>query len=553
MSEFITVRFSDGNECKYDRGTTLLEISRQRQLKYKSTIVAARVNNVLTDLQEKLEVSAEVDFFDLCTDQGVKTHERSLTFVLIMAADRLFPGKRVIVEHSLGDGVYCELALGRPTTVDDVAELSQEMNRFIEMDLPIVRQTMPLGEAIMRFEACGYNEKVRLLRQLEQDTVSIYSCDRIMDYLYGPMMPQTGQVKFFELKFYFPGFILRFPDQTNPAVVPNFVDQPKLAGIFGEAERWGELLNCPTVAELNEKITDGTFADTLRVAEALHEKKVAAIADQIFAKRDRIQLILIAGPSSSGKTTFAQRLGIQLRVHGIWPVAISLDDYFLNREATPMTANGEYDFESIDALDLPLFNAQLEQLLKGQAIAPPHYNFKTGCREESGRFLKLEANQIVIIEGIHGLNPRLSKGVAREHKLLIYVSALTQLSIDSHNRIPTTVTRLVRRIVRDNQFRSHDALQTLRIWPLVRKGEEANIFPFQEEADVMFNSALIYELAVLRRYAEPLLERIMPDVPEYLDSRRLRRFLQHFRFAPDDQVPSTSILREFIGNSGFEL
>lgn len=548
MDGNIRIRFSGETEtAEFAAGTPLLEIAAARQARYAAPIVAARVNNILTDLQVKQNTDATVDFFDLRTGQGVKVYERSLTFVLIIAAQRLHPGKQVLAEHSMDNGVYFEWRLGRPLEGKDVSALQQAMGEVIAENLPIVRHNLALSEAVRHFETVGNADKVRLLRQVERDTVSLYSCAGIMDYFYGPMVPETGVLGKFELRSYPPGFILRFPDKSDPESLPAFVDHPKLAQIFLEAERWGDLLGCPFVAELNEEVAAGRFLEILRVAEALHEKKVAAIADRIDERRQAIKLVLIAGPSSSGKTTFAQRLGVQLRVHGIWPVPISLDDYFLERHLTPVNGNGDYDFESIHALDLPLFNQHLVQLMAGETIEPPQYNFKTGRREASGRRLNLGPNRILIVEGIHGLNPQLTAAVPRNQKMLVYVSALTQLAIDSHNRIPTTDTRLIRRIVRDNQFRSHDALQTLKLWPSVRSGEEINIFPYQEEADVMFNSALIYELSVLRRYAEPLLSRITPAEPEYLEARRLIGFLRHFRIAPDEQVPLNSILREFIG------
>ena len=547
MNGEIRVRFADGSTKTYAAGTTLLAMAREQQTHFRSRIVAARVNNALTDLQASQHTDAEVDFFDLTSGQGIKVYERSLTFVLIVAAQRMFPGKDIVVEHSLGNGVYFEWLLGRSVTEMDVKLLQQEMSVVIAENLSIVRHNQPLSEAIEKFAKAGNPEKVCLLRQIERDTVSLYTCDGVMDYFYGPMVPSTGYLKHFRLKYYAPGFVLRFPDKKNPSSVPRFVDNPKLAQVFLEAEQWGELLGCPTVAQLNEELSAGGFLEIMRVAEALHEKKVAAIADMVDQQRKTVKIVLIAGPSSSGKTTFSQRLGVQLRVHGIRPVPISLDDYFLEREQSPKTENGDYDFESIQALDLPLFNDHLVRLLAGEAVEPPRYNFKTGRREYHGKKLQVGPNHVLLVEGIHGLNPQLTASVSRDHKLSIYISALTQLAIDNHNRIPTTDTRLIRRIVRDNQFRSHDALKTLKMWPSVRSGEEVNIFPFQEQADVMFNSALIYEVSVLRKYAEPLLAKITPEFPEYLEARRLTGFLRHFRQAPDEQVPLTSILREFIG------
>ena len=364
-------------------------------------------------------------------------------------------------------------------------------------------------------------------------------------------MPRTGYINKFKLQYYPPGFLLRFPLKENHFDIPEFVDLPKLAGIFREAEQWGGKLGSAGLAQLNDEIIRGGFNDIVRIAEALHEKKVAQIADVIASHRESVRMVLIAGPSSSGKTTFAQRLGVQLRVNGIRPLAISLDDYFLNRVDTPRDEEGNYDFESLEAIDLQLFNEHLVQLLSGQSVESPYYNFKTGHREFSGRRIRLEKDQVLIVEGIHGLNEKLTESVPCDCKKKIYVSALTQLSIDDHNRIPTTDTRLIRRIVRDSQFRGHDALETLQRWPAVRRGEEKNIFPFQEQADMMFNSALIYELSILRRYADPLLSGVPQEVPEYLEARRLRSFLNHFRPAPEEQVPPNSILREFIGQSCF--
>lgn len=547
MNGFIRVRFSDGSEKEYAKGISLLEIAADRQKYYDSPIVAANVNHALSDLQSRQDTDAVIGFFDLSTSKGIKVYERSLTFVLIIAAERLFPGKEVVVEHSLGSGVYFEWLLDREVTETDVQALEQEMKRIIAEKLPLIHHNLPLTEAIRLLEKSGDFSKVHLLRQIERDTVNLYECDGQLNYFYGPMVPATDCLNKFELRFYPPGFILRFPNVTNPHIISPFVDQPKLAQILHEAERWGEILGCPTVSELNVAVMSGGFTTLMRIAEALHEKKVAEIADKIEDQRKRVKIVLIAGPSSSGKTTFAQRLGIQLRVHGIHPVPISLDDYFLERDKTPLDASGNYDFESIHALDLPLFNEHLVQLLEGKPVEPPRYNFKTGRREYPGEILQVGSRHVLVVEGIHGLNPELTASVPREQKLLIYISALTQLAIDGHNRIPTTDSRLLRRIVRDYQFRGHDAIQTLRMWPLVRNGEEMYIFPFQEQADVMFNSALIYELAVLRPYAEPPLSRISPQEPEYLEARRLIGFLRHFRSAPESLVPLNSILREFIG------
>ncbi|WP_425057787.1 Uridine kinase [Sporomusa carbonis] len=551
MAEKITVTFSNGRTAEYSKGVTLVEVSRDAAHRYTTPVVAAKVNNEIRDLQNVLEQDSVVDFFDLRTDVGMKVYQRSLTLVLIAAAQELFPGCETTVEHSLSKGLYCELYHGREVTPEDIVRLEQHMREIILEDRPIVREILHRAEAIELFKAVGQQEKVSLLEQLDREKVSIYYCGQVYDYFYGTMTPSTGYLKVFELKYYPPGIILRFPEKDNPDILPRFVENPKLFKVFQEADRWGNILRCGYVATLNECTRNGNIKDIIRVAEALHEKKVAQIADFVSLNRNEVRVILVAGPSSSGKTTFAQRLNIQLRVNGVWPVPISLDDYFVDRHKTPVDENGDYDFEAIEAIDLELFNSHLARILAGEEVELPTFNFKTGKREYRGHRIKVDKGQPIIIEGIHGLNERLTSSVPRHCKVKIYVSALTQLSIDNHNRIPTTDTRLIRRIVRDSQFRSHDALMTLKMWPSVRRGEERNIFPFQEEADVMFNSALIYELAVLKKYAEPLLTKVTRESPEYSEARRLLNFLEYFNSVDDDEIPHNSILREFIGKSCF--
>ncbi|MEL7635801.1 MULTISPECIES: nucleoside kinase [Sporomusa] len=552
MSEKISVTFSNGRTVEYEKGVTLLEISRDAAHRYTTPVVAAKVNNTIRDLQNVLEQDSVVDFLDLRSEAGMKVYQRSVTFVLIAAAQELFPGSEVTVEHSLSKGLYCELHHGRDIMPEDVEKLEQHMRQIIEEDRPIVRKTLPKAKAIEMFKAAGQREKVSLLEQFDKENVNIYYCGQVYDYLYGNMTPSTGYVKVFELKYYPPGIILRLPEKDNPNVLPKFVENPKLFKVFKEAAQWGNILRCAYVANLNECTGKEDITDIIRVAEALHEKKIAQIADFVASHRDEVRVILVAGPSSSGKTTFAQRLNIQLRVNGVWPVPLSLDDYFVDREKTPVDEHGEYDFESIEAIDLELFNSHLARILSGEEVEMPTFNFKTGQREYRGHRIKVDKSQPLIIEGIHGLNERLTSSVPRHCKIKIYISALTQLSIDSHNRIPTTDARLIRRIVRDSEFRSHDALMTLKMWPSVRRGEERNIFPFQEEADLMFNSALIYELAVLKKYAEPLLQKITPDNSEYSEARRLLNFLEYFIPVEDNEIPQNSILREFIGKSCFE-
>lgn len=547
----IRVSFSNGECVEYNQGITLLELSRKRAGLYTSAIVAAKVDNEIKDLQSELTNDCYVDFLDLHTEDGMKVYQRSLTFVMITAAKELFPHCNLTVEHSLGDGLYCEIYLEPKLSETVVKNIEQRMRKIIKEDRPIVRKIMTREAAIALLEEDQQYEHVRLLKQVKRERVSMYYCGEVYDYFYGTMTPSAGCLGIFELKYYAPGLLLRFPNKEDPALVPDFVDQPKLAQIFAEAERWGSILQCGYVAALNDFIEQKNGGDIIRVAEALHEKKIAQIADFISGHRQEVRIILVAGPSSSGKTTFAQRLNIQLRVNGVRPVPISLDDYFVDREHTPRDDQGNYDFEALEAIDLKLFNEHLLRLLSGEDVEIPSFNFLTGTREYNGNTIKLNKNQPLIIEGIHGLNERLTAAIPREQKIKVYISALTQLSIDTHNRIPTTDARLIRRMVRDSKFRSHDALATLKMWASVRKGEEKNIFPYQEEADIMFNSALIYELAVLKKYAEPLLEKITPAKIEYPEAKRLLKFLSYFNSLADDEVPQNSILREFIGDSCF--
>lgn len=552
MADTVCVRFSDGTSRSYPKGSTLLQISQDFHEKYATPIIVARVDNNLKDLQFPVQADCRVEFFDLTSGQGMKTYERTLVFVMVLAAEEAFPGMEVKVEHSFGDGIYCEFNQGEMKTAEEIAVLTAQMRKIVAENHPILRRWLTKEVAIDICRQAGLESKVKVLEQVERECVVLYECRGRFNYFYGKMAPSTGYVSTFHLEPYRSGFVLRLPTKESHGCIPAFKDQPKLAEIFAEADGWGKVLRCSYLSTLNEHIQDGTAGDIVRVAEALQEKKLAQIADYITTHQNKVRVILIAGPSSSGKTTFAQRLAIQLRVNGIRPISISLDDYFVDRDRTPRDEKGDYDFESIEAIDLELFNTHLLELLQGQEVKIPAYNFMTGSREYRGRRLHLSEDQMLIIEGIHGLNEHLSSAVPREQKVKIYVSAITQLSIDNHNRIPTTDTRLIRRIVRDSQFRAHDALRTLQLWPAVRKGEERNIFPFQEDADVMFNSALIYELGVLKRYAEPLLQQVGEENPEYVEAQRLLDFMAHCKAVDADEVPLNSILREFVGNSCFQ-
>lgn len=530
-------------------GEHLLSLSKQFQQYYQTPIVAAKLGNLLKELTFKPDPPAEIKFLDLIHPEGMRIYQRSLTYLLIMAAKELFPGCVVSIEHSLGKGLYCEIYKEPVLTEEDVIRLEDKMRELAELDLPIVKKQWPLEEAIDYFAKAGLPDKAQLLRYRQKSYLNVYCCRDFKDYLYGYLVPSTGYLKVFALRYHMPGLVLQFPDDTNPLRLAGYVERPKLFTVFREAEQWGRILGVATAGALNDHIMAGRGEELVRLNEALHEKKIAQIADNIFHQREQIRVILIAGPSSSGKTTFAQRLSIQLRVNGMQPISISLDDYFVDREHTPRDEQGQLDFEALEAIDLKLFNEQLAAIIQGKKVDLPSYNFKLGKREYLGRTVQIGPEQPIIIEGIHGLNERLTASIPRDRKYKIYISALTSLNIDRHNRIPTTDVRVLRRIVRDSQFRGHDAATTLRMWPLVRRGEEKNIFPFQEDADIMFNSALVYELAILKQYAEPLLQEIDSSVPEFVTANRLLKFLGGFVPLKDVEIPCTSILKEFVGGS----
>ncbi len=542
---------ANGMEKEYPAGKTLGEISKEMEPYFAHPILAGIVNNNVRELGYRLNKDAHIDFIDAGTDEGVRIYSRSLSFVFIRAARELFPGSRVSIEHSLSKGLYCEIEGQTPMSDEAVAQLQERMDEIIERDEPFVRLTMPREEAVRLFSERGQKDKVRLYQRRPEEYVDLHSCGWLVENFYETLVPSTRYLALFELLYYPPGIILRFPVKENPKKLPSFEEHRKLFEIFREAEKWGEILEVEDAASVNELVENGMGPEMMRVQEALHEKKVAAIADQIEKEKDRARVILIAGPSSSGKTTFAQRLRIQLRVNGLKPAAISLDDYFLDRDKTPLDEHGEYDFEALEAIDLDLFNEHLQKLIQGEEVEIPTFNFIDGKRGYNGHQLKITEDQPIIIEGIHGLNEKLTRSVPRMQKFKIYISALTQLNLDSYNRIPTTDTRLIRRLVRDYHFRGHKAVETIARWPSVRRGEEKCIFPFQEEADAMFNSALVYELGVLKPHAEPLLKSVKKTRQEYIEASRLLRFLDHFVPFECQEIPVNSIMMEFIGGSCF--
>jgi len=541
----IKVTLSIGKELSIQQGTSLLDITKMiEQQKY--PFVAAAVDNELKDLHYEIYEPAKIRFIDLTTDIGNRIYVRSLSLVFIRAAREVIPNCDVMVEHSLSKGLYCEIN-GKPLTATLVESIETRMREIIDADEPIEKMEVSREEALEIFKRYGQMDKVKMLKFLSSDKKTIYKLGGVYDFFYGYLVPRTGYLKKFALHFHLPGVIIRFPLISDPDTIPDFEPQPKLAKIFYEAERWAEIMEVNTIADLNEAIVNGTVSKLIKVSEALHEKKVANIADEIKEHKDRGNIILIAGPSSSGKTTFAHRLMIQLMVNGLRPISISVDDYFVNRERTPLDEYGEYDFESIDALDLELLNEHLTRIIQGEEVEIPTFNFKLGRGEFLGHKIKIRPDQPIIIEGIHGLNEKLTYSIPNDHKFKIYISCLTQLNIDNHNRIPTTDIRKLRRLVRDNQFRSFNALDTLRIWPSVRRGEDRNIYPFQEDADIMFNSSLIYELAVLKKYAEPLLLEITKESPAYIEAKRLLRFLTYVLPLDGKEIPMNSIIKEFIG------
>lgn len=549
----ITVSLEDGRTLTCPAGIEVGKLAPPAppsQLPY----LAAMVNNDVASFSYPLGVNCTVRFLTIADPHGWRLYRRSLCFLLAKTVRDVAPRAAFTVEHSFGAGLYCSYhGDGRPNGIeaDELARIDARMRELVAADLPISRCKVAYCEALRTFTDSDQRDKLNLLSHRNPPHVVMHCCGDFSDLAHGPLAPSTGTLGVFELLHYPPGFVLHLPDREDPTRLPAFEDQPHLFQIFQEHKEWGRILGVTTAGRLNETIADGRIDEFIRTAEALHEKKLSRIADQIAAARGKIKLVLVAGPSASGKTTFAKRLTTHLKVNGLQPVTLGTDDYFVGHADNPRDEAGEPDYEHIEAVDLELFNRNLCDLIAGREVEVPSFNFENKEREWRGHKMRLEAGQVLIIEGIHGLNPRLTQLVPAERKFRVYVSALTQLSVDANNRISTTDNRLIRRLVRDHQFRGHSALDTIRMWPSVRRGEERWIFPFQTEADDFFNSALDYELAVLKPLAEPLLTRIKPDQPEYAEARRLTAFLLNFLGIPDREVPRTSILREYIGRSGF--
>lgn len=535
----------------------LKDLADAKQEEYSHRIVLAKIGGKLAELTGEIDEADKdsVVFITTRENDGALTYKRSATLILLKAIYDVIPRQdidEVKAEFSLSKGYYCIIKGNVSLNGELLASVKNRMREIVNLDLPIVKKTLKTGEAVETFRKHGMYAKEKLFTYRRSSSVNVYSLDGFEDYFYGYMVPSTGYIEYFDLFLYDEGFVIQFPTTDAPEVVPEFAPQRKLFNVLKESAKWSEMLQVNTVGDLNDVIAHGKINELILVQEALQEKKLADIADIIAKDRSR-KFIMIAGPSSSGKTTTSYRLAIQLRAHGLMPHQISLDNYFLNREFTPLDENGNYNFECLEALDIEQFNKDMNKLLEGQCVEIPSFNFKIGRREYNGDYKRLGPNDVLVLEGIHGLNDKLSYTLPKESKFKIYLSALTQLNIDEHNRIPTTDGRLIRRMVRDARTRGTIARKTIAMWDSVRKGEEENIFPFQEDADVMFNSALIYELAVLKQYAEPLLFGITPDDEEYSEAKRLLKFLDYFLGVDSANIPINSIAREFVGGSCFNV
>lgn len=540
-------------ELLVEKGATLRDVARKVFKEDYKKYLGAKVNNEVFNLGKIVEEDMNIIFLDINDVDGYRIYTKTISAVFIMACKELFPERAVRIEHFLGEGLYVTFEKSNSITFKEVEQIQEKMKEIVQDDLPILREKMSKDKAIKLFKEYNYYDKIRLFNTLDREKVDVYNIGDHRDTYHGFLAPSTGYVEIFKLKYYYPGVLIMFPSMNSNYQIPEFKELKKLSKVFKEANDWGDILDLAYVGSLNEKIIDGGIAEVIRISEALHEKKIANIADRICEDED-IHLILIAGPSSSGKTTFSKRLEVQLKVNGKRPVSISVDDYFVDREKTPLNEDGTYDFENINAIDLDKLNEDLVKLIEGEEVELPKFNFITGKREKSGKIVKVDKDHPIIVEGIHSLNPKMTSYIPEKNKYKIYISALTQLNIDAHNRIPTTDTRLIRRIVRDIKYRGNDAIRTLELWSGVRKGEERYIFPFQEEADIMFDSTLVYELAVLKKHIKPLLEEINSTSIYYGEAKKLLKFLEYFRDIEDESIiPQNSILREFIGKTYFDV
>ncbi len=538
-------------EINVPKGVTIEDIYREVKEDLPYTVLAARVNNKIERLDHHINKECRVELLDMRTQEANLIYQNSLCLIYLKAIDDVLGNVEVDIENALNKGLYTEIKTQTPVTAKDVKKIQSRMREIVSEDMPFVREKLTKEEAEKIFVETGCPEKVELLCENQHmRKIPFYSLGGYRDFFYGLMVPSAGYIQHFELMKYRRGVLLRFPHPSKPDVIPEYVDEKMLYKTFGEQSRWGKLMGIDYVSDLNKKIEEGKFKELIQLSEALHEHRIVEIADMI--KKQKKRIILIAGPSSSGKTTFAQRLCIQLRVNGLQPLYMGTDDYFVEREDTPVDEFGEKNYEDLDAVDIHLFNQNINDLLAGKEVDMPTFNFLTGHKEFGKRLTSIKSGQPIVIEGIHALNEELTRELPHDEKFKIYISPLTQLNIDSHNRVVTTDHRMLRRMVRDYKYRGHSAQSTIASWPKVRAGEDKNIFPYSNEADVLFNSVHLYEICVLKKYAKPLLEAITPEEPEYSDAVRMLNFLRFFKTVDDDSaIVNNSILREFIGGSVF--
>lgn len=536
----------------YPLGTSLLEISRDLNIQLKNRVCAAIVNHQVKELSFCIVKAKQIEFIDLSHPDGIRMYIRSLLFVMYAAVKEALPHVTLQVQHGISNGYYCELSgLGREISESDIFSIKQEMNTLIGEDVSFVKKGLLTDDAVELLMRQGLEEKARLFEQQGHLYSSLYFLKELGNYFYGHLLPSTGYVSNFGLIPYFDGLLLQIPNPENFQELQRVEMRNKLFGIYQQHKDWAEILNVSTIGNLNDFTLQKRSGEIIKISEALHEKRIAEIANEIHAKNGDIKVVFVAGPSASGKTTFSKRLGVQLAVNGLHPYQISMDNYFVNRDKTPHDEFGNFDFEALEAIDIEFFNKQLLQLFKGKEIQLPKFDFNRGKRYLNGDKLKLNKGDILIIEGIHGMNPNLMPDIDPKNTFKIFISALTQISFDEQTHISTADNRLIRRMIRDSQYRGYPAWETIKRWPSVRRGEEKNIFPYQENADVMFNSATLYELAVLKKYADPLLKLVLENQKEYIESTRLLKFLSYFNPIDGEEIPPTSLLREFLGGSSF--
>ena len=551
MKQVIQIRCKNNKKSqKVEIGSTLFDIFSAFDLKMTHGPVSARVNNKVEGMHYRVYNSKDVEFLDMTSSSGSRAYTRTLFFVLCKAVQDIYPATDVVIDIPVSNGFYVDIRLGRPVVDEDVNIIRRRMQEIIDARMPIRRFTVPTEEAVALFQEKGDIEKVKLLKTSGSIYTTYYKIGDYVDYYYGTLLTNTSQFYLFGLEKYYDGMLLRIPSLKNPDVLGEMTRQDKMFEIFKEHHRWQSILGIRTVGDFNQAIDANHATDIINISEALQEKKIAKIAEEI-ASRKGVKLVLLAGPSSSGKTTSCKRLSIQLAVNGLKPLQISLDDYFVDREKTPKDASGEYDYESIYALDLDLINEQFNALFRGEEVELPKYDFQSGKSKKSGNKLKMNDNNVLVVEGIHALNPELTAHIPQEQIFRVYASALTTILLDNHNYIPTTDNRLLRRIIRDYKYRGVSAQETIHRWPSVRAGENKWIFPFQENADAMLNTAMLYELAVIKTQAEPLLQQVPENCEEYAEAYRLLKFLKYFKGIPYNNLPPTSLLREFLGGSSF--